>query len=74
MTTRHAAYIVTLADDIRDDDDEHIINALRMVKGVIAVTPVPANYEIGIAWERANHEWRQRLLDLMDQVRKDGVR
>lgn len=73
MTTRHAAYIVTLADDIREDDDAHIINALRMVKGVIAVTPVPASYEIGIAQERANHEWRQRLLNLMDEVRRGGV-
>lgn len=33
MTDRHAGYIVTLAADIREDDAEHIINAIRMVKG-----------------------------------------
>lgn len=40
MTDRHAAYIVVLAEDIREDDAEHVLNALRMVSGVVSVEPV----------------------------------
>lgn len=74
MTTRHSAYIVTLADDIREDSDQHIINALRMVKGVIAVTPVEATHELVIAQQRVDREWKDRLLGLMEQVREAGPR
>ena len=38
MTDRHAGYIVTLAEDIREPATEAVINALRMVKGVIPCT------------------------------------
>lgn len=40
MTDRHSGYIIALDKDIREDDAEAIINAIRMVKGVIAVEPV----------------------------------
>lgn len=43
MTDRHAGYIVTLADDIREDDAVHTISALKMIKGVISVQPVVAD-------------------------------
>ena len=39
MTDRHAGYIVTLADDVREDDAEAIVTALSMVKGVKEVSP-----------------------------------
>jgi hypothetical protein len=42
MTTRHAGYVVTLASDVRDDDAEYIINAIKMVKGVGTVEPIDA--------------------------------
>ena len=31
MTDRHAGYVVTLNEDIREDDAEAIINAIRGV-------------------------------------------
>lgn len=40
MTDRHAGYVVTLDRDIREDDAEAVLNAIRMVKGVASVTPV----------------------------------
>jgi hypothetical protein len=40
MTERHGAYLVVLDHDIREDDAEATINALRMVRGVVDVRPV----------------------------------
>lgn len=64
MTDRHSGYIVVLAEDIREDDAEGILNALRMVKGVISVTPVIADYGQAVARERRDDKWRDALLDL----------
>ena len=38
MTDRYNALIVALDRDIREDDAEFIINAIRMIKGVSGVT------------------------------------
>ena len=63
MTDRHAAYIVTLADNIREDDAEPTLNALRMIKGVIKVEPVVGNYELQIAQARVDQQWQERIWD-----------
>jgi hypothetical protein len=68
MTDRHAAYIVVLGDDIRDDDAQPIINALRMVKGVISVEPVVADWNLHIAQTRANQEWQERVWEFAKQT------
>lgn len=64
MTDRHAAYIVTLKEDIREDDAELILNALRMIKGVASVEPIVADYNLHIAQTRVDAEWREKLRDL----------
>ena len=72
MTDRHAAYIVTLADDVRADDAEQIIAALGMVKGVLSVKPVVAdNFAAHIERERVGRQWREALLDLLDNGPKE---
>lgn len=67
MTTRRSAYIVTLAEDQREGEDKAIISALRMVKGVLTVKPVPADDLItrSIAEDRADMAWRERIGDLL---------
>jgi hypothetical protein len=65
MTDRHAAYIVVLSDDLREDDAEYTINALRMVKGVARVEPVVADQAIHIAEVRADQVWRDRIAGLL---------
>lgn len=65
MTDRHSAYIVVLKDDIREDDAQWTINALRMVKGVASVKPVVADWDQHIAHVRVDREWRDRLLKLL---------
>ena len=66
MTDRHAAYIVTLDQDIREDDAEAILNALRMVKHVLSVEPVVADYGQHIAERRADDAWRKRIYGMLD--------
>jgi hypothetical protein len=61
MTDRHAGYIVVLDEDIREDDAELIINAIRMVKCVQSVVPVVSDYSVHIAEERADAKWREKM-------------
>lgn len=72
MTDRHAAYIVILSGDIREDDTEHTINALRMVKGVASVEPVLASYDQQIARTRADTEWVNRISEMVRRAREEG--
>lgn len=70
MTDRHAGYVVVLATDMRDDDAEAVLTALRMVKGVASVEPVVADIALHIAEARANQKWVRRLMDFVDDVRQ----
>jgi hypothetical protein len=68
MTTRHSAYIVVLRDDIREDEDEAITTALRMVSGVLTVKPVPHTVDTLIAEERARNGLGREVLDAVMAV------
>ena len=68
MTDRHAGYIVTLGEDIRCDDDEHIITALQMVKGVVSVTPVTADHQLHMAEDRVRFALQRQMYDAMHAV------
>lgn len=70
MTTRHSGYLVVLADDIRDDDAEATLNALRMVRGVVAVQPHETTADMMIAVARADDVWRARILALLQDCRR----
>lgn len=37
-------FVVTLAEDTREDDAEATVNAIRQLKGVSSVEPVPVDY------------------------------
>lgn len=68
VTDRHAGYIVTLADDIREDDAEAIIQALLMIKGVARVEPVVADYALHLATTRAKGEITDKLRQLLREL------
>jgi hypothetical protein len=68
MTERHAGYIVTLAEDIREDDAEHILTALRMISGVVSVQPVTADIGMVVARERVHSEVREKVLALLREL------
>lgn len=66
MTDRHAAYLVVLEKNIREDDaEEGVLTALRMVRGVASVDPVMADIDQQIGQSRADIEWRDKILRLL---------
>lgn len=65
MTDRHSGYLVTLARDMREDDAEAIITALRMVRGVESVTPVQSN---GLATAIGVERERKRIGAILDEA------
>lgn len=68
MTDRHVGYIVTLDQDIREDDAQPILDALKMMKHVVDVQPV-----IGEGWAAAAADMRIRNkvgLELFEMGRK----
>lgn len=69
MTDRHAGYIVRLAEDLRAADSEHIIAALRMIKGVASVEPIIADYELRMATERARTGIADKLYEIVKELR-----
>lgn len=65
MTRRHNGYIVILKEDIREDDAESIINALKMINGVLDVQPIVASFEIAIAEARIRRELIEKLFNIL---------
>jgi hypothetical protein len=70
MTDRHAGYIVTLEKDLREDDAEYTLNALRMVKGVLSVKPVVSNIEVHMAEDRAKHHLLGKIYEFLKDLNK----
>lgn len=68
MTDRHTGYIVTLAKDIREDDAEATLTALRQVKGVLSVDPI---IDEGMAVYNGTMRERRRVLDLLWKLIED---
>lgn len=68
MTDQYNAITVVLERDIRDDDAEFILNAIRMIRGVLKVTPHVADHTALVAEMRAKHEMRAKVLDLLKSL------
>ena len=66
MTDRHAGYIITLEQNIREDDSEATIAALKQIKGVLNVEPVVGDHRIAIAEARARMDLTQKLFDALE--------
>lgn len=68
MTDRYNAVVVTFEKDIRDDDAETIINAIRMIKGVLDVNPNVSDVNMHVAQTRAKIEIINKLYDLIKSL------
>ncbi|MGY0065126.1 hypothetical protein ACWY4P_54060 (plasmid) [Streptomyces sp. LZ34] len=68
MTHRHAGYVVTLDEDVRDDDSQAIINALLLIKGVRSVEPIAGDHQLLIAKQRVRDEFREKVLALLREL------
>jgi hypothetical protein len=65
MTDRINAITVVLERDAREDDVEVILNAIRLIRGVLSVTPHVAQLQDHIAQERAQHALRAKLREVL---------
>lgn len=68
MTDRVKGFTVTLAEDIRVDDIEAVLNALRMVKGVIHVEPVLNTPDDHFSKQRVKDELRDKFYDFFRET------
>jgi len=65
MTDRYHALVVVLERDTRDDDAKALINVIKSLRGVEAVTGEVVDIETYSARERALSELREKLWDVV---------
>ena len=65
MTDRFNSITVVLERDIREDDAEPILAAIRQIRGVLSATGNVADLESHLAQERARSELGQKLLAVL---------
>lgn len=65
MTDRLKGCTVTFDRDIREDDVEPLLDAIRMMRGVLSVTGKVTDLSDYMARERATWELRDKILDVL---------
>jgi hypothetical protein len=65
VTDRIKGFVVTLEKDLRDDDAEATLTALRQIKGVLAVEPQLADIEDQLNRTRVRYELGKKILELI---------
>jgi len=65
MTDRFHSLTVVLERDIREDDAEMLLNALRMLRGVISVEGNIVDVDGYVAEERVRYELRDKLMSVL---------
>lgn len=68
MTDRYNALTVSLERDIRDDDAEIIINAIKMIRGVSDVTGNIVDPDSFVAESRARERITDKLYALIKEI------
>ena len=65
MTERYDTVAVVFEKEIREDDLEHWVEALKMIRGVVEVIPIEDKDKfVGGGYYRARHEFRMELYKL----------
>ena len=65
MTTHYNSLLVVLEQDIRDDDAEPLIAAIKQLRGVVDVKGNPASIESATAEARVRVELGKKLFDIL---------
>lgn len=65
MTDRINGFWVALERDIRVDDAEATLAAVRQIKGVLAVEQNVTSHTDWIADQRARQEWLNKIYELL---------
>lgn len=72
MTDRLKGVYVTFEKDIREDDAEHLINAIRAFRYVADVRGEVTDVADHFARQRVRFEIARNLLDLHDKITNPG--
>lgn len=64
MTDRISSLVVVLDDDYREDDVQHLVEAIKCLKGVISVKPNVVDHSEYVARCRLRFELRDKILSL----------
>lgn len=67
MTDRVKGFTVTLEKDIRIDDVETVIQAIRMIRGIAHVEPSISTSEDYMNRQRVKHELREKFYKFYDE-------
>jgi hypothetical protein len=73
VTDRLKGFVVVLDQDLREDDAEATLTAIRQLRHVIAVEPVKAGTDDAFAEERVRYELGRRLLEVVFPERTKRV-
>ena len=65
MSNRLDGFTVVLADDMREDDAEPLIAAIRQLRGVASVTGRVVDFADHVARERARREVADGILNVL---------
>lgn len=68
MTDRVKGFIVTLEKDIRIDDVEPLMNAIRMMRGIADVAPSVTDISDHMAQARVKSEIREKFLKFWKEI------
>jgi hypothetical protein len=66
MTAVRTGLVVVLNDNLREEDAQAIVAAIRIIRGVASVQYAEGEPDGQLVRERVNAEWRQRVVGLLD--------
>lgn len=69
MTDRHSGYVVVLDKDVREDDAQPIIAAIKQIRGVADVVPNVTNTGELIMSVRRDGHWIDGLVKAIETIR-----
>lgn len=70
MTDRWKGFTVLLEKDIRDDDGQCLLEAIKCLRGVLKVTPRIADFDDWEARERVKAELTQEMWEVLHPKEK----
>lgn len=63
MSDKIHTIVVTLEKDVRDDEAEPLMEAVRHLKGVLTVKGEISDFASNMAEDRARHKFLKKLID-----------
>ena len=71
MTDRIKGVLITFEKDIREDDTQPIIEALKMIKGVLTVKPYITGMEDYMLYQKGHMDARMEMFDYLKKEPKN---